>query len=474
MTADIAKALRAAERAFPDTVQQLKDLVAIPSCSFAGFDPAAVERSAEATVAWLVRAGFPDVRIARLPGVLPYVIAKDHRAGPGRPTVALYAHHDVQPPLREALWRTPPFTAVERDGRRSGRGAADDKGGIAVHAASAAAWNATAGAPPVNLTLVVEGEEEIGSHHFSQFLDAHASELAADCVVIADLQNFDTGLPSLTTSLRGHVGVEVELRALRTPVHSGMWGGAVPDPTQALCRMIASLSDADGRITVDGLTAKVRPPSPAESRAFARLPYDRARFAEQAGLLGTSPAEALPAAGGELYARLWREPSLAVNGIQAGTRGQTGNVVMDAAWARIGVRIVPDMDADETYRLLTEHLRARAPAGMELSFTPASLGAPWATSPEHPVFALALEALRTGYGAEPVYMGCGASIPFVGEFTARLGGIPALLLGVEDPACAAHSENESVHLGDLLSAIKAQTAFFGLLAANPEALRPRR
>jgi acetylornithine deacetylase/succinyl-diaminopimelate desuccinylase-like protein len=379
----------------------------------------------------------------------------------------LYAHHDVQPPLREALWRTPPFTPTEIGGRLYGRGAADDKGGIAVHAASAAAWNASAGAPPLNLTVVVEGEEEVGSHHFGEFLAAHAGELAGDCAVIADLQNFDTGLPSLTTSLRGLVALEVELRALRAPVHSGIWGGAVPDPTQALCALLATLSDPRGQIAVEGIAARVRPPSAAEAAAYARLPYDRARFAEQAGM----NAEALPEDGATLWRRLWREPALSINAIQAGTRGQTGNVVMDAAWARVGVRIVPDMDPAETQRLLERHLRARAPRGMELTIAPASAGAPWATTPDHAVFDLAREALALGYGQEAVYMGCGASIPFVGDFTARLGGIPALLLGVEDPECGAHSENESVHLGDLLSAIRSQTALFGLIAAKPGIFR---
>jgi acetylornithine deacetylase/succinyl-diaminopimelate desuccinylase-like protein len=464
MDAATTAAVTEVERRFAETRGRLERLVEIPSCSFPGFDHAHVERSAEATRAWLGDAGFPEVRIVRLPGVLPYVIAKDHRAGPSRPTLALYAHHDVQPPLREHLWRTPPFKPTEIGGRLYARGAADDKGGIAVHAAAAAAWNATAGRPPVNLTVVVEGEEEVGSEHFSQFLDTYADELRADCVVIADLQNFDAGLPSLTTSLRGMVALQVELRALRAPVHSGIWGGAVPDPTLALCAMLASLSDGRGGIAIPGIAAKVRPPTRAEAEAYARLPYDRARFAEQAGMR----AELLPSDGATLWRRLWREPALSVNAIQAGTRGQTGNVVMDAAWARVGIRIVPDMDPRETCELLEAHLRARVPAGMELTIERASLGSPWASSPDHAVFDLAREALRAGYGKEAVYMGCGASIPFVAEFTEKLGGIPALLVGVEDPECGAHSENESVHLGDLLSAMKSEAALFGLIASRPD------
>ena len=455
-------AVEHAQRAFPEIVRTLEELVRIPSCSFPGFDPQAVEDSAQASAQWLRTAGFPQVELVRLPGVNPYVLARDHRAGAAAATVVLYAHHDVQPPLRAELWRTPPFTPTRIGERLYGRGAADDKGGIAVHVASAMAWNATAGHPPVNLTVVIEGEEEIGSHHFSQFLQTYRHLLQADCLIIADLQNFDTNLPSLTTSLRGLVVIECEVTSLRAPVHSGIWGGAVVDPALALCRILASLTDAQGRLSVPLLWERVRAPSALEGRAFAALPFNREHFADQAGMSST----ALPESGETLYRRLWREPALSINVLQSGTRGQTGNVVMDAAYARIGIRIVPDMLPQEVYDLITEHLRSQLPGGVELKTTPVSLGSPWATVPDHPIFEVARRALHSGYGREAVFMGCGASIPFVAEMTAILGDVPALLLGVEDPQCAAHSENESVHLGDLLSTIRAQTAFFGLLAAQ--------
>lgn len=448
---------------FPHTLKRLKDLIRIPSCSFAGFEKAHVEASAEATATWLREAGYPEVRVARLEGVLPYVIAKDHRAGPGKPTVLLYAHHDVQPPLREHLWTSPPHEPTERNGRLYARGAADDKAGIAAHCAAAAAWNAVAGHPPVNLTVVIEGEEEIGSPNFSRFLDAHATELAADCVVIADLANVDTGLPSLTTSLRGHVSLEVELRALRSPLHSGMWGGPVPDVVMALCRMLATCTDGAGRIAIPGVLDGVRPTTAEERAGFARIPFDAARFATQAGLV--KPAGVVGDAIAT-HSALWREPAFAVNAIQAGERGKTGNVLMDSAWARIGVRIVPDMDGATVRRLVIEHLQRHCPPWAELTVAADRAGEAWTTATGHPAFAAAREALRLGYGVAPIEIGCGASIPFVGEVTARLGGIPALLIGVEDPACAAHAENESVHLGDLVSAIAAEAALFGLLAGT--------
>lgn len=460
----LAQVLARVDSDFPRTLERLKQLVAIPSCSFPGYDPAEVVRSADATVAWLKEAGWPEARCVTMPGTAhPYVIAHDRRAGPAAPTVLLYAHHDVQPPLREGIWRSPPFAPSERDGRLYGRGAADDKAGIALHAGAVAAWGAVAGRPPVNLVALIEGEEEIGSPHFAAFLAAHRDELRADAVVIADLANVDTGLPALTTSLRGHVTVEVEVRALRSPLHSGVWGGAVPDPAAALTRLLASLWDAAGALAVPGLCDAVRVPTAAELAGFAQVPYTRERFAEQAGVLA-GPA-AVPPDAVEAHSRLWRRPSLTITGLQAGERGRTGNVVMDAAWARLGLRIVPDMDAARSQELLCAHLRAHAPAGCELVLSPGGAGAAWATDTAHPYFACARRALAQGYGRAAVEIGCGASIPFVGDICAALGGVPALLLGVEDPACGAHAENESVHLGDLRSAIRAEAALFAELAA---------
>ena len=458
--------LRRIDDDFPATCTRLEQLVRIPSCSFPGFDPAHVDASARDTAGWLRAAGFPQVDILTLPGVLPYVVAEDRRAGPAAPTLLCYAHHDVQPPLRREVWRTDPFEPTTIDGRMYARGAADDKAGIACIAAAHAAWTATHGRAPINVVAFIEGEEESGSHHMADFLAAHGERLRADAVVIADLANVDTGLPSLTTSLRGHVGLEIELRAQRSPLHSGMWGGAVADPVAALCRMLATLTGADGGIAVPALLAGAREPTPEQRADLARVPYEPARFHAQAGLLD---GVAAPPDGARLHERLWLRPSLAINAIQAGQRGQTGNVIMDAAWARIGIRIVPDQQPLAIRATLEAHLRSLVPAGMHLSITPASHGAPWSTATAHPLFAAMRRALAAGYGREPVEIGCGASIPFVQQLTDRLGGAPALLIGVEDPACAAHAENESVHLGDLRSSMRALAAFYGEMAKTRRA-----
>lgn len=460
MDSSLSAVLDRAERDFSDTVARLSALVRVPSCSFPGFDPAQVALSAEATAGWLREAGLPEVEVLAPGGMPPVVVGADRRAGASRPTLLLYAHHDVQPPMREALWRSPPFEPTLWDGRLYGRGAADDKAGIAVHAGALSAWYREQGHLPCNVVVLVEGEEETGSDHLSGFLESHLERLRADAVVIADLANHDTGLPSLTTSLRGMVSLELELRALERPVHSGVWGGVAPDCVLALCRMVASLAEPDGTLAVPGLLDGLQPPTPGERADWERLPWDPALFARQAGMdpaaLGNGPAT---------WERLWRQPALTVNAIQAGERGRTGNVLMDAAWTRLGVRIPPGLEPRRTLDLLLSHLRTRVPAGMSLTVLEESLAPAWGTSVDHPFFEAARRALGRGYGREPVFVGCGASIPFVGEMTARLGGVPALLVGVEDPWCNAHSENESVHLGDLLSAVRAEAALFAEISA---------
>lgn len=442
---------------FPETIRRLSELVAIPSCSFPGFPKEEVARSAGATAQWLRDVGLPEVQVLPLPGVNPYVVARDHRAGPGKPTLLLYAHHDVQPPMREELWTTPPFEPSERGGRLFGRGAADDKAGIALHAASIAAWYALEGKLPVNVTVLVEGEEEVGSDHLEKLLQTHLDLLRADAVVIADLANYDAGLPSLTISLRGLVAVELELRALDRPLHSGLWGGVAPDVVQSLCRILSSLSCPDGTLAIPGILDGVESATARELEDWKRLPYDRADFAKVAG---TDPS-LVPADSVELGKRSWRTPALSINGIQAGTKGRTGNVLMDVAWARVSIRTVPGMDLRRTMDLLKDALQSQVPSGFSLAVSEESLAPAWSTSTEHPLFTKARKTLEAGYGKAPVEVGSGASIPFVESVTSALGGVPALLVGVEDPSCNAHSENESVHLGDLLSAIRSQAALFG-------------
>ncbi|MEI7704961.1 MAG: M20/M25/M40 family metallo-hydrolase [Deltaproteobacteria bacterium] len=443
----------------PEYLEDLKTLVRIPSVSFDGFPPETVRQSAEATAELLRRRGFPVVEILEVKGAHPYVFA-EYVVDPKAPTVLLYAHHDVQPAGDESLWVTPPFEPAERDGRLYGRGTADDKAGIVVHAAAAASWLRGPGTLPLNLKVVIEGEEEVGSAHLPQFIERYRSRLDADALVITDTSNVDAGVPCVTIALRGIVTAEVEFRALDQSVHSGMWGGPIPDPTVALCQVLGSLVDPAGRIAIPGIYDQVRPLSAAERRAIELLPVSPDEFRRQAGL---RPGVALLGDVHPLESNWW-QPTLAVNAFQASSRKEARNVINDVAWARLGIRLVPDMDPADVGRRLEEAIRTRAPWGVEVKIKVESHGAAWKTDVGHPAFAAAFRALERGFGREPLAIGCGGSIGFVEPFVKALGGVPALMVGVEDPRSAAHSENESLNLSDFHAAVRSAIALYGELA----------
>ncbi len=439
----------------------LTELVRLPSVSFPGFDAAPVLQCADAVAGLLRKRRLTDVQVLDAGSGYPSVFGQWLGAA-GGPTLLLYAHYDVQPVGREGLWTTPPFEPSERNGRLYGRGTADDKGGIMMHLAAIGSYLESSGTLPLNVKVLIEGEEEIGSANLERLLRTNRSLLAADAVVIADSENFDTGLPSLTASLRGIVTVTVEVRSLASSVHSGTWGGPLPDPVIALAKMIASLADDEGRPAIPGIMDRVRVLSAHDAEGLAGLPFSEGTYRKQSRLLDGVHIVGGP---GPVYEKMWYRPSIAVNAIEASSRKQAANIINDVAWARIGIRIVPDMDPQETLRLLKEHLLAKAPWGVRVDIRTESPSPWWRTDTEGPVFDAALAALEKGYGRKTAVVGAGGSIPFVRTITETLGGVPALLFGVGDPYAAAHSENESLVVADWESACRSMIHLFAELGS---------
>ncbi|MBE3075879.1 MAG: dipeptidase [Actinobacteria bacterium] len=412
----------------PTLRQDLEALTRIPSVSLAAFDQAHVEASAQA-VAELLRAEGLEVEIIR-EGGRPAVIG--HIDGPqGAPTVMLYAHHDVQPPGAESDWDSSPFEPTERDGRVYARGIADDKAGVMAHVA---ALRAHSGALPVGVTVFVEGEEEIGSDSLGAILERHGEKLRADAIVLADSANWAVGEPALTTTLRGMVRVVLTVRALDHGIHSGMFGGAVPDAITALIRTLATLHDAEGNVAVSGLKAGVA----------ADLNYSEERLRAESGLL--DGVEQIGT--GSILSRLWTKPSITTIGIDAPSVATSSNTLVPQAAAKISMRIAPDEDPKEAYRLLAEHLRAHAPWGVEVDIHLDDEGSGFCADANGPVYDQARAAFNDVWGVAPVDVGIGGSIPFVAAFAQRFPDAGILVTGVEDPDTRAHGANESLHLGE--------------------------
>jgi len=443
-SAAVPAVLRNVNRRFGEFKDALCELVRVPGVSAPGFPPDDLRRSADATAAVLRRLGVENVVLLELPGVPPYVYG-EWLSAPGAPTVLVYGHHDVVPPGPAEKWTSPPFHPVEKKGRLYGRGTADDKGGFMAWVAAASAYREAAGRCPVNLRFLIEGEEETGSTQLPAFLEQHRDRLGADIVVLSDTYNFATGVPALTWQLRGLVQVDVEVTCLGRPVHSGDFGGAVPDAVRILCRLLDDLRAPDGRIDVPGLYRDVARPSAAVRRRLARLPFSEAAFRRGAGMLPGTRLER--ERGVSVYEQLWTRPSLTVIAIEAHPLHGAANQVLDSARARISIRTVPNMKAEEAGRQLVRKLTARPPAGAHVEARVTRTTPWWTSDPSGPAFEAALIALEKGYRRKPVLIGSGASIGFVKPFADALG-TPCLLTGVEDPGCGAHSEDESLHLGD--------------------------
>ena len=448
---DLASVTSALDAVLPGVRADLEELVRIPSVSSSAFDQSELQRSAAKVADILRSSGVTDIDIVTLETEdhgtgRPAILA--HKKGPaGAPTVLLYAHHDVQPPGERDTWDTEPFEPVEKDGRLYGRGTADDKAGILVHAGALRTLEQL-GDLPVNVTLFVEGEEEIGSPTFVDFLTAHRDRLEADVIIVADSSNWKVGTPSLTTSLRGVVGLEVTVDVLDHALHSGMYGGPVLDAVTVASRLIATLHDDSGAVAVEGLHGY--------DEADADYPEDQLR-ADMGVLEGVQLSGR-----GSFASRLWTQPALSVIGLDATSVERSSNTLIPSCRFQLSLRTAPGQAPQDAYDALTAHISKNVPFGARVSFGNGELG-PAFQAVDSDVMGTARQALADAWQTDPVDIGVGGSIPFIADLAEVFPQAKILVTGVEDPDTRAHSGNESLHLGDFRKAILAEALLLSRL-----------
>lgn len=416
-------------------LDELKEFLRIPSVSARSENDGDTRRAAEWLRAAMEKAGL-TARLHETPGH-PIVRGVWSGAGPDAPTILIYGHYDVQPTDPVGEWSSPPFDPEVRGDRLFARGAADDKGQLFLHLKAIEACLADGGRLPVNVVLLAEGEEEVGSPNLAPFVSGHLDLLACDAVVISDSAMFAPGIPSICISLRGLAYAEIRVRGPRSDLHSGAYGGAVPNPAMALARILASLHDPDGRIRIAGFLDRVRAWDRETIESIRALPFEDAGFRSEAGVRSLTGE-----AGFTTLERLWTRPTCEVNGLLSGYTGEGAKTVLPAkAMAKVSFRLVPDQDPDEVIELLRSHVALVAPPGVDAEVIALHGGRPWRGASSGPLLDAARRALEEGFGVPPVLVGEGGTIPIVGEFE-RILGAPALLLGFALPGANMHAPDE--------------------------------
>jgi acetylornithine deacetylase/succinyl-diaminopimelate desuccinylase-like protein len=367
----------------------------------------------------------------------PIVLGEWRKAGDDAPTVLIYGHYDVQPAEPLELWESPPFEPTVRRGRIYARGSVDDKGQLYLHVKALEAHLRTRGTLPVNVIVLAEGEEEIGSPNLATFVERQAKRLDCDAVVISDSSMFAPGLPSILSSLRGMTYLQIDVQGPAVDLHSGSYGGAVINPATALARIIASFHDENHRVAIPGFYDKVREWSPDARERIRALPFDESKFGEEVGA---------PSLGGEkgqsTLERIWTRPTCEINGLLSGYTGEGAKTVLPAtAMAKVSCRLVPDQDPDEIATLVRAHVERVSPPGVTVTIRALHGGRPWRADLKGPLYDAARRALATAFGQEPVIVGEGGSIPVVGDFE-RILEAPVLLVGFGLPGENAHAPNE--------------------------------
>jgi acetylornithine deacetylase/succinyl-diaminopimelate desuccinylase-like protein len=426
-------------------IQDLGELIKIPSIAFKGFEQDNIKKCANLVFELFKKNEFDEVRFLGETTNYPAVFA-ELKGNPNLPSVLLYAHYDVQPPMREELWRTPAFEPHIRGGRLFGRGAADDKGAIIVHLAAALTAKKILGKNCPTLKFLIEGEEEVGSPHLGALLK-ECKHLKSSVAIICDSSNWDEKTPSIVSSLRGMAALEIEARTLKKPQHSGIWSGPIPDVAQGLSHILASLKEIKW------------PENTYPEQTYPKYGYKDLK--RESGLLNKTE---LLVKEEDILKSLWHQPSITVTAMEAGNRKNAGNVLQNSAWARISIRIQPGMDAAKTLKIVKKHIEENCPWGINLSIKNENgIASPWETKTEHIFFKKMLASLEKSYNRKAVIMGCGASIPMVPALSKEFKNMPLLLTGISDPKTNAHGENESVSLAVLERAIMSEVLFFAAL-----------
>jgi acetylornithine deacetylase/succinyl-diaminopimelate desuccinylase-like protein len=422
-------------------LDELKAFLAIPSISALPQHAGDVKRCAEWCADEMRRIGMQNVRLVETPG--NPVVYGDWLGAPGAPTILFYGHYDVQPVDPLELWQSPPFEATIRDGEIFARGSADDKGQVFMHFKAIEAHLKQNGRLPVNMKIILEGEEEVGSVNLDNFIRDHKGELGADVVVISDSPMFARGVPSICYGLRGLVYFQIDLRGSNTDLHSGSFGGAVANPAFVLSQIIAQMKDRGGRIKIPGFYDDVVPLREEERKEWAALPFNEKKFKKDFGtpkLFGETGYTTLE--------RTWARPTFEVNGLLSGFTGEGAKTVLPAvAMAKVSMRLVPNQTPDKIAELFEAHLRDVTPKTVELTITRMHGGKPWMTSYDNPFVQAAGRAIERGFGRKPVFTREGGSIPVVSTFQEELG-LPSVLFGVGLPDENAHAPNEKLDVAN--------------------------
>ena len=434
-------------------VDELKAYLAIPSISALPEHAADVKRAAEWSADEMRRIGMQNVRLIDTPG-FP-VVYGDWLGAPGTPTILFCGHYDVQPVDPLNLWDSPPFEATVRDGEIYARGAADDKGQIFMHLKAIESHIRQNGRLPVNIKVIFEGEEEVGSANLDEFVRGHKDLLAADVVVISDSAMFARGVPSICYALRGLVYFQIDLRGSSTDLHSGVFGGALANPGFVLAQMISQMKDRSGHIKIPGFYDEVLPLQGQERQAWATLPFNEKQYRKTFGIpkLHGEP-------GYSTLERVWARPTLEVNGLLSGFTGEGAKTVLPAtAMAKISMRLVPNQSPDTIATLFEEYVRKIAPKTADLTVTRMHGGKPWIASFDNKYIQAAGRAIERGFGRAPIFTREGGSIPVVATFQEELG-LPSVLFGVGLPDENAHAPNEKLDVENFHSGIIAAAVLY--------------